>query len=148
VLEGHTIVVTKSTVPVGTNRKIAEIIRAAAPDAGFDMASNPEFLREGAALTIIPYLIGNGAKVRVVDPQGQHEGEALLPGVHWEDDPYSAAKDADSLVILTESNAFRALDLLRLAGAIRIPAMANLRNIYEQGRVMAADFRAYEIVGR
>ncbi len=49
-LSGYTVVVTKSTVPVGTSRKVEEIIRAARPDAQFDMASNPEFLREGSAL--------------------------------------------------------------------------------------------------
>jgi len=49
-LQGHTVVVTKSTVPVGTNRKVGEIIRAANPQADFDVASNPEFLREGSAI--------------------------------------------------------------------------------------------------
>jgi UDPglucose 6-dehydrogenase len=49
-LKGYTVVVTKSTVPVGTNRKVAEIIREARPDAEFDIASNPEFLREGSAI--------------------------------------------------------------------------------------------------
>ena len=49
-LDGYTVVVTKSTVPVGTSRKVEEIIRARCPDAQFDMASNPEFLREGSAI--------------------------------------------------------------------------------------------------
>src|SRR5690606_15259484 len=49
-LSGPAVIVTKSTVPVGTNRKVAQIIRAARPDADFDIASNPEFLREGAAI--------------------------------------------------------------------------------------------------
>jgi len=49
-LTGYTVVVTKSTVPVGTSRKVEEIIRRKRPDADFDMASNPEFLREGSAL--------------------------------------------------------------------------------------------------
>jgi UDPglucose 6-dehydrogenase len=49
-LEGHTVLVTKSTVPVGTNRKVEEIVRKARPDADFDVASNPEFLREGSAI--------------------------------------------------------------------------------------------------
>ena len=49
-LNGYTVVVTKSTVPVGTNRKVGEIIAATEPDADYDVASNPEFLREGAAI--------------------------------------------------------------------------------------------------
>ena len=57
---------------------------------------------DAPSLTIVPALIGSGAKVRVVDPQGKSEGEALLPGVEWSDDPYAAAKDADVVVLLTE----------------------------------------------
>nr|MDA8254013.1 nucleotide sugar dehydrogenase [Rhodospirillales bacterium] len=49
-LTGYAVIVTKSTVPVGTGRRIAEIVRAARPDAAFDVASNPEFLREGSAI--------------------------------------------------------------------------------------------------
>jgi UDPglucose 6-dehydrogenase len=49
-LTGYAVIVTKSTVPVGTNRKVAEALRAANPAADFDVASNPEFLREGAAI--------------------------------------------------------------------------------------------------
>jgi UDPglucose 6-dehydrogenase len=49
-MDGYTVVVTKSTVPVGTNAKVRDVIREAAPDADFDVASNPEFLREGAAI--------------------------------------------------------------------------------------------------
>ncbi len=49
-LQGYTVVVTKSTVPVGTGRKVAEIVRKKRPDAQFDVASNPEFLREGSAI--------------------------------------------------------------------------------------------------
>lgn len=49
-LTGYTVVVTKSTVPVGTGRRVAEILRTANPDADFDVASNPEFLREGSAI--------------------------------------------------------------------------------------------------
>jgi UDPglucose 6-dehydrogenase len=86
--------------------------------------------------------------VRVVDPQGRREGEALLPGAHWDDDPYAAAEGAEALVILTEWNEFRALDLRRLAGAMAHPRMADLRNIYEREDVLAAGFEIYEAVGR
>ena len=78
-------------------------------------------------------LVGAGAKVRVSDPQGKHEGEALLAGVKWIDNPYQAANDADLVVLLTEWNEFRGLDLAKLekprklAGGIvqaRCPACA------------------------
>lgn len=104
-------------------------------------------MRDAPALTIIPALIGSGAKVRVVDPHGQNEGEALLPGVIWETDPYVASQGADALVILTEWNQFRALDLKRLAGCMRVPRLADLRNVYHVADVSAAGFCAYANVG-
>ncbi|TVS06623.1 MAG: UDP-glucose/GDP-mannose dehydrogenase family protein [Rhodobacteraceae bacterium] len=105
-------------------------------------------MREAPALTLVPALIGGGAKVRVVDPHGRKEGEALLPGVSWGLDPYAAAQGAECLIILTEWNQFRALDLARLAEAMQEPRMADLRNIYERDDVLAAGFAAYEAVGR
>jgi len=105
-------------------------------------------MREAPSLTIVPALIGRGAQVRVVDPQGRREGEALLPGASWETDPYHAAAGADCLVILTEWNQFRALDLKRLARAMRTARMADLRNVYDRTDALAAGFAAYEGVGR
>lgn len=74
---------------------------------------------DAPSLTWVPALVGGGAKVgakvRVTDPQGRHEGEALLPGVNWVEDAYKAAQNADLLVILAEWNEFRALDLKILA---------------------------------
>jgi UDPglucose 6-dehydrogenase len=86
--------------------------------------------------------------VRVVDPQGRKEGEALLPGVKWLDDAYHAAQGAHVLVILTEWNEFRALDLGRLAKKMAVPAMADLRNIYGAKDAKKAGFTAYVGVGR
>ncbi len=105
-------------------------------------------MRDAPSLTIIPALVGAGASVRVVDPQGQKEGAALLPGVTWLDDPYVAAEGADCLLILTEWNEFRALDLARLARAMATPRMADLRNVYDAARAQEAGFVAYESVGR
>ncbi|KAA0909973.1 UDP-glucose/GDP-mannose dehydrogenase family protein [Aquicoccus porphyridii] len=105
-------------------------------------------MREAPSLTIVPALVGGGAQVCVVDPHGQREGEALLPGVTWMDDPYAAVEGADCLVILTEWNAFRALDLKRLATSMATPSMADLRNIYDPADALAAGFTAVETVGR
>ena len=105
-------------------------------------------MREAPSLTIIPALVGGGAEVRVVDPHGRKEGEALLPGVNWVEDAYAAASGADCLVILTEWNQFRALDLPRVAGTMATPRMADLRNVYDQGDVLSAGFVAYDGVGR
>lgn len=115
---------------------------------GVTFKPNTDDMRDAPALTIVPALVGGGAKVRVVDPQGRREGEALLPGISWTDDAYDAAQDADAVVILTEWNEFRALDLLRLAKAMKTPRMADLRNIYSPHDVTLAGFETYVSVGR
>ena len=115
---------------------------------GVTFKPNTDDMRDAPSLTIVPALVGNGAKVRVVDPQGAREGTALLPGVTWTDDPYEAARDADAVVLLTEWNEFRALDLERMAGEMATPAMADLRNIYAPDTVKEAGFTAYTAIGR
>ncbi|NDW59815.1 UDP-glucose/GDP-mannose dehydrogenase family protein, partial [Yangia sp. PrR004] len=115
---------------------------------GVTFKPNTDDMRDAPALTIVPSLVGGGASVSVVDPQGKREGEALLPGVAWEEDPYAAAEGADLLVILTEWNEFRALDLKRLAGGMSTARLADLRNIYAPEDAKAAGFVAYEAIGR
>jgi UDPglucose 6-dehydrogenase len=115
---------------------------------GVTFKPNTDDMRDAPSLTIVPALVGKGAKVRVVDPQGAREGEALLPGVTWMEDAYAAAKGADAVVILTEWNEFRALDLARMADEMATPAMADLRNIYAPDEVRAAGFAAYVSIGR
>jgi len=115
---------------------------------GVTFKPNTDDMRDAPALTIIPALVGAGAKVRVVDPQGRTEGETLLPGVNWQDDPYKATNNADLLVILTEWNEFRALDLKKIAKRMATPRMADLRNIYSAKDAKRAGFDAYEAVGR
>lgn len=115
---------------------------------GVTFKPNTDDMRDAPSLAIVPAMIGGGAHVRVVDPQGKSEGEALLPGVHWFDDVYQAAEDADAVVILTEWNEFRALDLKRLAGVMTIPRMADLRNVYAAQDAKQAGFERYVAVGR
>ena len=115
---------------------------------GVTFKPNTDDMREAPALTIVPALVGNGAQVRVVDPQGYREGAALLPGVQWHDDAYTAVEGADAVIILTEWNAFRALDLARLASTMRTPAMADLRNIYSAQDAAEAGFTTYTSIGR
>jgi UDPglucose 6-dehydrogenase len=115
---------------------------------GVTFKPNTDDMREAPSLTIIPALVGAGAKVRVSDPQGRHEGEALLPGVKWIENPYQAANDADLVVLLTEWNEFRGLDLAKLARKMATPQMADLRNIYDPAEVREAGFVAYVGVGR
>ena len=105
-------------------------------------------MRDAPSLTVVPALVGGGAKVRVCDPQGEREGAALLPGVNWVPDAYKAARNADLLVILTEWNEFRALDLKRIAKHMATPKLADFRNIYSTRDARKAGFDAYISLGR
>ncbi|HLS19887.1 MAG TPA: UDP-glucose/GDP-mannose dehydrogenase family protein [Paracoccaceae bacterium] len=104
-------------------------------------------MREAPALDVVPALRDAGARVVVCDPKGRKEGEALLGDVIWEANPYDAAKGADVLVLMTEWNEFRALDLERLSEEMAGDVMVDLRNIYPPEDARAAGFR-YVSVGR
>ncbi len=114
---------------------------------GVTFKPNTDDMRDSPALTIVPALVGAGAKVAVTDPEGRKEGEALLPGVEWVDDPYEAAKDADAVVLITEWNEFRALDLGRLRKGMKGDAFADLRNVYVPADAKKAGLR-YVSIGR
>ncbi|MBF9038113.1 nucleotide sugar dehydrogenase [Rhodobacterales bacterium LSUCC0246] len=115
---------------------------------GVTFKPNTDDMRDAPSLTIVPALVGGGATVRVVDPQGRREGDHLLPNVTWCDDPYTAAEATDLLVILTEWNEFRALDLTRLSKGMAQARMADLRNIYSRQDVLNAGFATYDAIGR
>lgn len=115
---------------------------------GVTFKPNTDDMRDAPSLTIIPALIAAGASVRVCDPEGLREGQALLPGVTWETNPYAAARGTDAVVLLTEWNEFRALDLAAMAAAMAVPRMADLRNIYNRDQALGAGFIAYVAVGR
>jgi UDPglucose 6-dehydrogenase len=115
---------------------------------GVTFKPNTDDMRDAPSLTIVPALVGSGAKVRVVDPQGRREGEHMLPGVTWMDDTYDAVKGADAVVILTEWNEFRALDLERMAKSMTTARMADLRNVYSEPDAAKAGFESYSGVGR
>lgn len=115
---------------------------------GVTFKPNTDDMREAPSLTIVPALVGAGARVKVVDPQGQREGEALLPGVKWVESPYQAAQGAHLVVILTEWNEFRALDLSKLAKKMEVARMADLRNVYSQDEALESGFETYVGIGR
>ncbi|QFT91454.1 UDP-glucose 6-dehydrogenase TuaD [Roseovarius sp. THAF9] len=115
---------------------------------GATFKPNTDDMREAPSLTIVPALVGGGAKVRICDPQGEREGHERLPGVQWSEDPYKAVGNADLVVILTEWNEFRALDLKRIARRMNVARMADLRNIYSVKDAKRAGFIAYDSVGR
>lgn len=97
---------------------------------GVTFKPNTDDMRDAPSLVILPELLAAGASVTATDPEGGAEARRLLPGVNWADDAYGAAKGADALVIITEWNAFRGLDLHRIAGLLKTPVFVDLRNIY------------------
>lgn len=115
---------------------------------GVTFKPNTDDMRDAPSLTILPSVSREGGEVRVVDPQGQREGKALLPDVVWCDDIYNAANGTDLIVIMTEWNEFRALDLKRIAQSMRAPRMADLRNVYTAQDARSSGFEAYDSVGR
>lgn len=98
---------------------------------GVTFKPNTDDMREAPSLVIIPGLQAAGAVVHAHDPVGRHEAEELLPDVVWFDDIYQAMDGADILVILTEWNAYRALDMKKVKKLLRAPILVDLRNVYK-----------------
>ena len=115
---------------------------------GVTFKPNTDDMRDAPSLVIVPALLDSGAKIRIVDPQGYKEGSILLEGAEWHDDIYGAAKDSDMVVILTEWNEFRALDLGKLSSVMNVAAMADLRNIYSKEKALSNGFITYDSIGR
>jgi UDPglucose 6-dehydrogenase len=115
---------------------------------GVTFKPNTDDMRDAPSLVIVPALLDSGAKIRIVDPQGYKEGSILLEGAEWHDDIYGAAKDSDMVVILTEWNEFRALDLCKLSSVMNVAAMADLRNIYSKEKALSNGFITYDSIGR
>jgi UDPglucose 6-dehydrogenase len=115
---------------------------------GLTFKPETDDMREAPSLVIVPELAAAGAHIKACDPQGVKEAKKLLPAdVEYMDSPYEAAKGADAVIILTEWNQFRALDIQRLKKAMRGNLFADLRNIYDRELLEKAGF-TYIAVGR
>jgi UDPglucose 6-dehydrogenase len=114
---------------------------------GLTFKPNTDDMRDAPSLAIIPALQDKGARVQAFDPEGLHEARQLLRDVDFKDDPYDVAAGADVLVIITEWDQFRALDLDRIKLIMRAPVLVDLRNIYKPDDMRARGF-AYTSVGR
>ncbi|MDX1734977.1 MAG: UDP-glucose/GDP-mannose dehydrogenase family protein [Halioglobus sp.] len=115
---------------------------------GLTFKPETDDMREAPALTILPALLEKGAVLRAHDPQGAREAAALLPqGIDYVEDIYAAADGADAIVLLTEWNQYRGMDLPKLRSMMRGNAFLDLRNVYERDIVENAGF-SYACVGR
>jgi UDPglucose 6-dehydrogenase len=109
---------------------------------GVSFKPNTDDMRDAPSLAIIPALQDAGATVQGYDPAAMKEAAHLLPGVAWRDSAYRVAEGARAVVLLTEWNEFRALDLPRMRDVMQPdPVMVDLRNVYRRDDVMAARIR-------
>jgi UDPglucose 6-dehydrogenase len=114
---------------------------------GIAFKPNTDDIREAASLSLIPSLQSEGATIRAHDPQAAKAASEILPNVIWCHTPYEAASGADILVILTEWNEYRALDLAELARSMAGNLIVDMRNIYKREEMIGRGFR-YLSVGR
>ncbi len=114
---------------------------------GLTFKPNTDDMRDAPALDIVPALQAEGAHVRAFDPEGMHEARKLLKGVDFMDGPYECLDGADALVLITEWDQFRALDLDRVKEALKFPIVVDLRNIYRPAEMVERGFK-YVSVGR
>jgi len=114
---------------------------------GLTFKPNTDDMREAPSLDLIPALLADGASVVAYDPQGMKAAGPLLPGVEFAADVYACVAGAHALVIITEWEMFRALDLGRIKSLMAAPTLIDLRNIYRPGDMREMGF-AYTGVGR
>jgi UDPglucose 6-dehydrogenase len=114
---------------------------------GLTFKPNTDDMRDAPSLDIVPALQALGAKVQAFDPEGAREAAHMLPGVGFKVGAYEAAEGVDALVILTEWDQFRALDLDRLKLLMKTPVVVDLRNVYKPAEMVRHGF-TYASIGR
>jgi UDPglucose 6-dehydrogenase len=114
---------------------------------GLTFKPNTDDMREAPSISLITALLDMGAIVRAYDPSGMQQARNELPEIICSEDPYAMARGADALVIVTEWEQFRALDLKRLKDEMAQPVVVDLRNIYTPEEMSKHGF-IYESIGR
>mgnify|MGYP001810390308 CR=1 FL=1 len=145
--------IVRTTVAVNDTRKKAmaeRIVKACGGSVegktigvlGLTFKPNTDDMRDAPSLDIVPALIAQGARVKAFDPEGMAEAEKLMSGVTFAADPYEAADGAHALVLVTEWDQFRALNLSRLAaGMAPDPVLIDMRNVYSRADATRHGFR-------
>ena len=114
---------------------------------GLTFKPNTDDMRDAPSLSIVTALEDAGARVRGFDPEGMDQARPLLPGLELCKSAYECIEGADALVIVTEWNEFRALDMRRVKALLRSPVIVDLRNIYRPDEMTRLGF-TYSSVGR
>ena len=114
---------------------------------GLTFKPNTDDMRDAPSLEILPRLIAAGARIRAFDPEGMDEARKLMPELVYCRDAYQTMEGADALILLTEWNEFRGLDLGRVRDLLASPLVIDLRNIYQPQEMAAVGF-SYLSIGR
>jgi UDPglucose 6-dehydrogenase len=155
---GSPVQIINTVIAVNESRKKAmagKIIKAMGGDVkgktvgvlGLAFKPNTDDMRDAPSLDIIPALQAAGAKVRAFDPESMKEAGKLLQDITFVSSPYEAIDGADAMVIITEWDQFRALDLERIKTSLRQPVVVDLRNVYQPADMKRRGF-SYHSVGR
>ena len=150
--------IVEAVVAVNDNRKRAmgrKVIAACGGDVrgktiavlGLTFKPNTDDMRDSPAIAVVQTLQDAGAKVRAYDPEGMEQAKLVLDGITYCANSYEAMEGSDALVIVTEWDAFRALDLDRVKGLLSEPILVDLRNVYPREMAEKAGF-SYTAVGR
>ena len=151
--------IVETVVQVNDLRKRAmgrKIVKALGGDArgkkvallGLTFKPNTDDMRDAPSLAIVQALEDAGAKITAYDPEGMEVAAPMMPSVTMTRDAYEAAAGADALVLVTEWDIFRALDLKRLAGSMTTPLLIDLRNIYPSAEAEEAGFSLIRVGGK
>ncbi len=114
---------------------------------GLTFKPNTDDMRDAPSLALVPDLQAAGAIVRAHDPEGIEQAKPMLPGIEFCETAYQAIDGADALVILTEWDAYRALDLDQVKKSLKSPVVVDLRNVYRPEEMKAKGFQ-YSSIGR
>jgi UDPglucose 6-dehydrogenase len=150
--------IVRTTVQVNDDRKasmVERVERALGGDLkgkrvgvlGLAFKPNTDDMREAPSIPLINLLVERGAEVSAFDPVAREQAEKVFKGIAFADDAYAAAAGADALVIVTEWDEFRALDLEKIAASLRGRILVDLRNVYDRDEAEEAGL-AYFGIGR
>ena len=115
---------------------------------GLTFKPETDDMRDAPSTTIIPALLERGAKIRAHDPKGMEESQKCLPPeVQYVNNAYEAVENADAVILMTEWNQYRALDLEKIRSTMKKPIFIDLRNVYEPARMKELGFH-YSCIGR
>jgi UDPglucose 6-dehydrogenase len=148
--------IVRTTVEVNDDRKagmVDRVARAVGGDLkgkriavlGLAFKPNTDDMRDAPSIPLIEALVERGAEVSAFDPVAREQAEKIFTGIEFAPDAYAAAADADALVIVTEWDEFRALDLRKIAGSLRGKVLVDLRNVYDRVEAEEAGLAFYGV---